>query len=81
VSEVWVNQYDRLGLVRINGSTTEWVIEALEPLLPKATPSPKCIRGHDWTEPRMPLSSLTTVRACKRCARRGLLILESRAEA
>lgn len=75
-----MNEYDRLAAIRMRYLTDESVLKALDPLLPKTTPAPKCLRdGHDWTEARTPLARETEVRACRRCARRGYIVFRSEA--
>ena len=73
-----LNVYDGRDAQR-GGTTTKWVIQAFEGLLPEPVISPTCQRkGHDWTPAMTPLFRRAEVRACKRCMRRGLLVFETR---
>lgn len=73
-----LNVYDGRDVKR-GGTTTGWVVQALEHMLPEPTISLTCRRkGHEWTAPVTPLSPFAEVRGCKRCAKRGLLVLETR---
>jgi len=78
VSYSHLNVYDGRDAKR-GRTTLAWVIEAVEGMLPEPTISPTCKRkGHEWTPAVTPISRLAEVRGCKRCARRGLIVLETR---
>jgi hypothetical protein len=77
-TEVWQNTFS--GFDQTYGST-QWVLNAFRKLLPGPTIDPTCKRkGHRWSEPMRPLALETEVVGCIRCARRGLVVLESRGQ-
>jgi hypothetical protein len=60
----------------------KWCTEAVAPLLPKPVISPTCKRnGHDWTDERVVMLPGASMRACKRCAKRGLVVFETTQDA
>lgn len=76
--EVWHNAYS--GFDEVYG-TTRWVMDAFRGLLPEPIIDPVCKKkGHRWSKPLHPLAKETEVVGCIRCARRGLVVFESRGE-
>lgn len=58
----------------------KWVAEAHAHELPEPRISPLCVLfGHRWNTP-VSLMPGANGRACKRCARRGLFVIETRQE-
>ena len=75
-TEIWQNTYS--GFDQTYGYT-QWVLDAFRSFLPEPTIDPKCKRdGHRWSEPMHPMCAETETVGCIRCARRGLVVLESR---
>lgn len=79
MKETWLNQYH--GFSETYG-LTQWCLDAFRPLLPTPTISPTCKRkGHDWTEDRVVMMAGAEMRACKRCARRGMVVIATQGDA
>lgn len=78
MSETWQNTYsgfDRAACRDWSGSIACY----MRKVLPPPMISPTCAKkGHDWSEPIVWFPG-APVYGCKRCAKRGLLVLETRA--
>ena len=76
MSATYLNSYD--GFSDTFGYTQS-CLKALRPLLPAPSISPTCKRkGHEWTDERVVMFPGASMRACRRCARRGLVVIETR---
>ena len=79
-AESWENVYSGLDLKHRN-TTTGWVMQEAEKVLPRPEISSTCKRkGHEWSRPFWPLFGEAAVRGCKRCARRGLIVIQTTQE-
>lgn len=57
---------------------TGWVVEDARRRLPQPEVNHYCRRhGHKWGEPWSPIHPSAEVRGCIRCAKRGLIVLET----
>jgi hypothetical protein len=83
MQDIWENTYSGIDR-RACRDWTGVVLDEFRKILPEATISPTCAKkGHEWSEPVsfFPRSHFpkgwASTRGCTRCARRGLVVLET----